>query len=120
MERRKFDRRPIIAEATLISSKSSRKIPVWVRNVSVKGMRITFYKTFCCENCEFYPINDYNICKKKNNCEIYELKKVIEIISQGKICTEIEGKKIEHQYEVKWYKVLDDSDMIDFGIQFLD
>lgn len=119
MEKRKFERKPIIAEGILTSSINNKTISVWVKDYSSDGMRVTFYKSLFCNRCEFFTLEDFHMCEKRENCEIYNLEKTLTILSKGEISLDLEGEKVQRKYEMKWCRIFYDRDIVDFGIKFL-
>jgi len=118
-EKRRAERKVVFLQCELEPKNLDLSLPVWIKNFSPYGMKLVFFKMFYCNKCPRLKDILHLECDMKEKCEVYNLEKLIEIISEGKIFAEVDNEYIEQEYKIKWYRAFSDLHTIEFGIEFL-
>jgi len=116
VERRRTERIKICNESTLKLKGINKEIKVWIKDFSLYGMGLKFFKGYYCGNCPIVKslLAKTNACA---NCELESYEKFVDIIKEGSISLPVNNDEYVN-YKMKWYNIKNE-DELEFGVEFV-
>jgi c-di-GMP-binding flagellar brake protein YcgR len=116
VERRRTERIKVCNESTLKLKGINKEIKVWIKDFSLYGMGLRFFKGYYCGNCPIVQslLAKTNACA---NCELESYEKFVDIIKEGSISLPVNNDEYVN-YKMKWYNIKNE-DELEFGVEFV-
>ena len=120
VDRRKVERIKISNEGNLKLKGTNKEIKVWIKDFSLYGMGIRFFKGYYCGNCPIVQslLSKTNACA---NCELESYEKFVDIIKEGKVSLPVNNINNNEyvNYKMKWWCNVKSNDELEFGVEFV-